>query len=348
MNKIGSRIETFDVWKGIIIFLVVLGHAAGGIIHSVPLSFEDEGNAVVVLFHFIYSFHMPAFFLIAGVFSSSWLKKSFNLALRDKIKRLMIPYFIWGFILASAMQVAGGYTNGGLGLKEYLWSPVIPFSEYWFLYVLFFVHWLYYAISHLVKMETEGKYVFLVMASVLYIIKPWMPAFWISASLCQYTIYFAIGAVASQVLHSLVCHTKPSLYKLGCGVLAFIGINIIFLHFMIHESDSSYPVLSWYLGFFIAFINTVASLFLSIYLEHLIAIIKTILSFWGRYSMEIYCTHLLVLSSMRILVLKIVGKQVDYWGFMWEITLFTMIVLSIVLYKFPKNYKVYKVVFGLK
>ena len=215
MNEAVHRIEAFDIWKGIIIFLVVLGHAAGGIIHSVPFSMQDGNNSVVILFHLIYSFHMPAFFLIAGMFCDSWVNKPFHQALADKTRRLMVPYFVWGFILASAMQIAGGYTNGGLGLKDYLWSPIIPFSEYWFLYSLFFIHLMYYAVVRAAGIEGKGKKIFLVAAAVLYVVKPWIPSIWIVDSLCRYTVYFAIGAAASAVIHSFVRHQIHASCKWG-------------------------------------------------------------------------------------------------------------------------------------
>lgn len=36
------------------------------------------------------------------------------------------------------MELGKQYTNDGLGFSELLKAPVIPFSEFWFLYILFF------------------------------------------------------------------------------------------------------------------------------------------------------------------------------------------------------------------
>lgn len=56
-----ERIEYYDVAKGILILLVVLGHV-----------FETG-----IINQYIYSFHMPAFFIISGIMQnySSVLKK---------------------------------------------------------------------------------------------------------------------------------------------------------------------------------------------------------------------------------------------------------------------------------
>lgn len=60
-----------DNFKGILIFLVVLGHIVG-------VSKEGVENIV----NYIYSFHMPAFVFISGYFSKNpSIKKILNLFL---------------------------------------------------------------------------------------------------------------------------------------------------------------------------------------------------------------------------------------------------------------------------
>lgn len=135
-----------DAWKGMLIFLVVFGHVIGGIRYYVG------SGAFGVLDHLytaIYLFHMPAFFLLAGVISSLKFKslkfkvqglkcdgsqgKSF--ALR-KFRRLMVPYFVWGFGSAAVFVVASGFadvlfkgvTNGpyaGLHFDGPWWQPFV-------------------------------------------------------------------------------------------------------------------------------------------------------------------------------------------------------------------------------
>lgn len=57
----------FDVLKGLLIILVVLGH-------SINIEYLDASwdNA---LFHFIYSFHMPLFVFLSGFFLQSSLDR---------------------------------------------------------------------------------------------------------------------------------------------------------------------------------------------------------------------------------------------------------------------------------
>lgn len=104
-----NREEWIDRWKGILILLVVLGHVAGG-----------GGNLVgggwqLKLRNIIYLFHMPAFFLLAGM---CWRVKegSFLEFTRSKAQRLLVPYFVFG--LFSAIVYAIVSHNAMAGLHE--------------------------------------------------------------------------------------------------------------------------------------------------------------------------------------------------------------------------------------
>lgn len=77
-NVAKKRINWIDQLKGFGIVLVVYGH-------NFPAS-ED----------YIYSFHMPLFFLIAGLFHPSIVTKK---TVIRRMKQILIPYFLWSFIL---------------------------------------------------------------------------------------------------------------------------------------------------------------------------------------------------------------------------------------------------------
>ena len=72
-----QRLEYIDIIKGIGIFLVVLGHV----------------TINQTVYHFIYAFHMPLFFIIAGMFLHD--KPQF---IRKQAKSLLLPYFSFGLL----------------------------------------------------------------------------------------------------------------------------------------------------------------------------------------------------------------------------------------------------------
>ena len=85
-----ARIEVIDIAKAITIFLVIVGHSTG--------------NFDTPLFRrVLYSFHMPLFFILAGM-SVKPVKvsgvKAWRAFLRKNILALIAPYIIWALIYA--------------------------------------------------------------------------------------------------------------------------------------------------------------------------------------------------------------------------------------------------------
>src|SRR5215207_4345054 len=90
-----KRLEWVDYLRGIAIVLVVYRHALLGIERSqvaVP-QFLNEANMI------FYSFRMPLFFLLSGIFiSRSLAKRSFRQLAGIKFEKLLYPYLIWTFL----------------------------------------------------------------------------------------------------------------------------------------------------------------------------------------------------------------------------------------------------------
>lgn len=76
-----ERIQKWDILKFFLMFCVVLGHFAD--YHA------DESDAMKSLFLFIYSFHMPLFIFVSGLFS----KRMINEKRWDKILGYLVLYF---------------------------------------------------------------------------------------------------------------------------------------------------------------------------------------------------------------------------------------------------------------
>ncbi|MRT31306.1 acyltransferase family protein [Herbaspirillum sp. CAH-3] len=123
-----------DVAKGLCLLLMIAGHTKG---------------INPTLNHLIYSFHMPAFFIIAGMthFSSTAAKPDL---VWSKFKRLIIPAWVFGAI--NGLPFLGRVLRGTVGLPEFIHRAVGTFTgaaqtndtfnctPLWFLYAIFFVY----------------------------------------------------------------------------------------------------------------------------------------------------------------------------------------------------------------
>lgn len=110
------RDKSYDFIKGILIFLVVWGHTiqfADG---------EDCWNNPI--FVWIYSFHMPMFFVISGHFARKSLESKFFSCVASKTRRLLVPALFWTFVaivIAIFVRHENTYWNVFLNAVHNMW-----------------------------------------------------------------------------------------------------------------------------------------------------------------------------------------------------------------------------------
>lgn len=180
MEKV--RDISFDIAKGIGIILVVIGH-------YVP---DDAPLWYTGLVRFIYYFHMPLFFIIAGYFYDCSTRRTDYLPfVWSKFQRLMLPYFILSWAIVG--------TKVGIGRVMHVDHPVtldalyrvfyLPEAGYflWFVYVLF----LAFCLAPLFK-KGGRLIIFSIMALGLFF---WdtAPQYFCIRQLCSHLVFFVWG-----------------------------------------------------------------------------------------------------------------------------------------------------------
>lgn len=119
------RILHIDIAKGIGILLIVFGHNW--------IIYQNKD-----LFNLIYSFHVPLFFILSGVFFKN--EVSFRLILRKKADSLLKPYFMTLLIIYPLYALKGEdffqYIFGVL----YAAGDTIAWGQLWFLPNLFLIY----------------------------------------------------------------------------------------------------------------------------------------------------------------------------------------------------------------
>lgn len=126
-----ERRKDLDFAKGIGIVLMVLGHSYS----------EGNGEAIRTWF---YSFHMPLFFIIAGILAHNQRTSStFFVYLKKRVQGLLVPYYIWCTIAALFLTVMGRKPMDWLlgVLKSVI--TLEGLSAMWFLPCLFFAELLF-------------------------------------------------------------------------------------------------------------------------------------------------------------------------------------------------------------
>uniref|UniRef100_UPI00403FB3F3 acyltransferase family protein n=1 Tax=Solibacillus sp. FSL R5-0449 TaxID=2921639 RepID=UPI00403FB3F3 len=134
-----KRITWVDITKGFLMILVVIGHYPGEL--EFPLA------------KYIYWFHMPAFFILSGLFFKPVLeKKDIKLTVYKRFMQLIFPYL---FFLTSITLVRYGMeiSSGNLDIQWYLndlWTIAVggrfirgAYGVFWFVTTLFFTYLLF-------------------------------------------------------------------------------------------------------------------------------------------------------------------------------------------------------------
>ena len=131
-----NRIPYIDVFRGLLMLLVVLGHSIGNT--------DDIMNKVIL------SFHMPAFFMLSGMcFHPKTSNYNSLLLLKKKSKGLLWPYITFSLIsvLLYWLLLAGTSKDKGVTVAQtligILWNDgqygTIVTGGFWFIYDLIWI-----------------------------------------------------------------------------------------------------------------------------------------------------------------------------------------------------------------
>lgn len=158
----------FLILQAIGIILVVLGHK-GGI------------NLFTDWFP-IYSFHMPLFIFISGYFYKTNSESNLISFIKNKSKRLLIPYFAWNliygiiFTVLTKMHVIDYSAQGGelLSLRTLFVVPWLHGHQFifnlatWFVLVLFLVQISYTILRKICKyIKVTNEYFFMILFLII-------------------------------------------------------------------------------------------------------------------------------------------------------------------------------------
>jgi len=278
-----SRIAWVDYAKGIGIVLVVAGHVLRGLQKtSVRIPGWESVDA------WIYAFHMPLFFFLAGLFVEHSCRGPLGQFIDSKARRIMWPYFVWTIIQEGFRHLTGSST---LALAD-LWTIIYrPAMQFWFLYVLFLLLVLYAAW----RKARGSREVFVALALALNIslafganYGPWGVVYqaWI------YIPYLALGVLVSRLGLQEEAGVRGVPALIG---VALVGYAVIALAVWVHAAGLT--------GFVVPL--AVVGIFASVALAGCLSRWSpaSAIGTLGVLSLEIYVAHTIFSSCCRQLLL---------------------------------------------
>ena len=277
-----------DYAKAIGIALVVFGHVIDGL-HKAGIGFSD--TVFEIAYSIIYTFHMPLFFFLSGIFfEHSFFKRGTFGLTANKLDTLIYPYVFWSILQGGMEAGLSTYTNGNLSWSEVftLWTPR---AQFWFLYALFLI----FMTTTLIYSALKGRFILglLALSVLFYLNRNLLPGGFIFSFIAHYWFYFVAGIVYSRYAQNISLH---STWLLALAAGAFIAGQWIFHDQLDLRFRDRGPEL-----LFLSIISITAVLSLSGYLSQKPR--KRILLI-GSASMAIYLMHVIFGSGTRIFLQK--------------------------------------------
>lgn len=311
----GLRDIYVDSLRGFGIFLVVFAH----IFRWFRFSRIIIPSGIAIM-EWIYSFHMPLLFMIAGYVHAmkdrygtqyfSWAKKYlidiYLPCLYFSLPQWLLMYFI--FSVNNPAKFGSTSINGLYTL------PFTGFKEYWFLAALFFVKIVHIIFECGVKYKEINTFFWIIIFFACQLIS--LPAY---ITQLHYGLYFHIGYILKRREIFTRSQISYALILICAGILFYIlplkydGVNFF---------TRAGAALCMSLGLFTLF--------------YAMRITNQFFITYGIYSMVIYCSHVYVVASFRLLyTISGLAYSVNPWILFWICCPFAFSVplLIVLLYK---------------
>ena len=246
-QKQNTRVVIYDWVRLLATIWVVIGHSAylddaqtyGAVSFALPELLSPSYNDVPLrivrfLSGWVYTFHMPLFFMLSGaVLALSLQLPSFDGFVKKKAKRLLLPYLFYGYLFMLPVKYLIGYYT-----KETFLQALAGFfvgedaGHLWFLPALFWSLLIYLAIRKIlghfsVKSELL-PFVICVILSFSYELCP-VEFFGLKTGL-DYLIWVALGFLFEAIRQK----AKPwPLWKLSAMLVIMLLLEVLHRKYLI-------------------------------------------------------------------------------------------------------------------
>ncbi|WP_143306699.1 acyltransferase family protein [Chitinophaga vietnamensis] len=312
-----ARQSWIDYAKGIAIILVVYRHMLFGLQNGglvVPQWIVDGNNA-------LFSFRMPLFFALSGLFFRAGLRKRGPAGfLANKVNTLLYPYLLWAVIQITLQIVFARYANAHRSWHSYLDIFVQPraLDQLWYLFALFNVTALYLFTSVVLKCNDRLQ---LFTGLCLLALAPLVVQMSACYDICLHYVFFAAGCLAAPLLMQEQVQERLAS---GAGLLLLLPLFVLSQWYFLYHQQ-----MNLYLYALIALAGSLFMVMLSAWLARY-RVLRWLTAI-GHYSLYIYLLHVMLASMIRYALLK--SDLLSNVPLLLLVLIGTSIPLSVLVYK---------------
>ena len=290
-----DRIVWIDASKGLAIVLVVFGHVIGGMMAR---GWIDQAGPPRVIYNYIYSFHMPLFFFIAGTFAIDRIRTHVGQAMLSRVGSILWPYLLWSAVFIIAEPLIHSFRldpRDETSLFESFRQLILGETS-WFLWVLFLAHCVL-----AVTKRIPNTLVFALSVMVSVLLSPINLG--TLSSLVHFMPFMALGAAIGRQNLIALFNSRWSSALLGAAALAalFLFVSLYPDREQLAAHNTKAPILSFLCGV----IGSFAAIMLAKSCGTLR--LERVLSVVGAASLVVFLLHPYFQGVSRVLVFKTLG-----------------------------------------
>lgn len=310
--------------KGFAIALMVFGH-----------TFSTYQNTPIMVW--IYSFHMPLFFLTTGVLYGIKEEKGANqrFKLKSKILTLLLPFFVWSTLyqlFISVLAILGGAPAKVTLLSNMKVVIQLQGNAMWFLPAMFLSTFFFF-------LTVRNRVLNIITSCLLFIAGIIVPDYncYLSAILRAFigAVFIAFGFYGYKFFTKEVKN-----WQLVC--LFVISLFTIFMNGLVSIASRNYN--NPFLYVFNGCIGTLIIYQMAMRMRK-IKIISGILRYWGENSIKVLCLHSFVVQIIRLFDYKLLGDLLPRLG-IFEGIVFAILIMAILTILMPVFNKFFYWSFG--
>lgn len=303
-----SRYPWIDYVRGITIILVVYRHVFEGLVNvgegSISYPFLKYTNI------FLFSFRMPLFFIVSGLFVHFSLKKK-GIAeyINKRFSTIFYPLLVWGSIHISLQLLFADYVHANRIPMDYLNLIIWPrrIEQYWYLNALFFVGALYAIIKVKLKFTAWMQVLTgVVLFAVASFIRDRMEIGFLIDVMFFY-MFFAIGdLIADFILNTKNYKWLTSVYTMLVILPLFLFIQHQFTLINLEAKDD------YFVQYHMPALYAVAALVGAGFIINIAFILERynlarVFRVIGYHSLYIYVMHLMITAFTRIFFVRVLN-----------------------------------------
>lgn len=237
-----GRVDLYEWIRLIATILVVIGHSAyiemstnyGSINYGIPSDVSSVYGSVMSvvnpLLSWICGFHMPLFFMLSGAVLAIKPLKTFDEVVKSKVRRLMVPYYLAGFLFMIPLKYIGNYYSQETvsSVMKVFWNSGAESGHLWFLPALFWCMIFFVILQKImVRMNIQSACLVLLLSEIIALCRERLSFdFLLLKEGLGYLLWFALGYYFESIRKKGFIE-DISLFKLIISAAGFFLVAVL-------------------------------------------------------------------------------------------------------------------------